>query len=165
MSISRRFTKIWDGPTPGYVTEHAGFQLVVHRTWRTSPAGWVWGVRAGDEESRRDPSGARQYGYGYSSSREQAVMDAIAWLGSERGERELRAATERGPIILEDHSCSFDDGEDYGIEPNWWTLAGGHMLSAATLLELGEAIRAYDEQRQVDVDQAKQADALAGGRR
>lgn len=142
MTVIRRWTKIWDDPTPGYATPHNGFQIITHRTWRTSPAGWVWAVRAGDGESRRDPGSADQYGVGYSTSRERALGDAIGWLISERGERALRdTAATRGPIDYLGHACAYDDGEDYGIEPHWWTIVGDHYsLSAPTLRELQDGI-------------------------
>lgn len=145
MTVIIGWTKIWDDPTPGYVVQHNGFQIIAHRTWRTSPAGWVWAVRAGDAESRRDPGSADQYGHGCSTSRQLAFEDAVGWLTSERGERALReVATTRGPVDYLGHTCVYDDGEHYGIDPHWWTLVEDHYsVSAPTLRELQDQVAAH----------------------
>lgn len=53
-----------------YVHGLHGFAIHTHRTVRTTPAGWVWGVY--------DETG--QYAYGYAGTRGDAVTDAADYI-------------------------------------------------------------------------------------
>lgn len=153
MTTTPRWTKAFGGAVTGYKTTVAGLAIITHRTYRSSPAGWVWGVHSSDTYTRwtgsRDETGGKLndpgtvYGGGYGGTRADAYAAAVAWLATPAAEEAFRRADD--PIDYYGHACTFDDGEDYNLAPHWWTFASDEdgssfYVTAPTLRELGQKI-------------------------